>query len=92
MNYIYITTNPKKTTFYAGVTNNLKRRLKEHREGKGNKKTFTGRYYCHKLVYHEEFESILKAIAREKEIKTFSREKKIELIKSKNPNMDFYTI
>lgn len=59
---------------------------------KGKWKHFAGRYYCHKLVYYEIYESVHDAIAREKVTKDLSREKKIELVRSKNPNMDFYCI
>jgi putative endonuclease len=90
--YTYITTNPAKTVFYTGVTNNLKRRMNEHRNEKGTDKHFAEKYYCHKLIYYETFESILEAIAREKEIKNISRKDKIELIKSKNPEMAFYLV
>jgi putative endonuclease len=84
--YVYITTNPGKKVLYTGVTNNLKRRLKEHRDEKGIIKHFTGRYFCHKLIYYEEFKYINDAIAREKEIKKMNREEKVDLIKEKNPN------
>ncbi len=87
--YTYITTNPVKTTFYTGVTNNLVRRLSEHKANRGQFKTFAGRYYCYNLVYYESYTSIKIAIEREKEIKDLSHEKKIELIKTKNPKMFF---
>ena len=90
--YVYILTNPRKTTFYTGVTNNLKRRIQEHKMNKGIKETFAGTYFCNKLVYFEKFESPMKAIEREKEIKKLSREKKIRLIKEKNPMMHEYII
>ena len=90
--YVYITTNTVKSVFYTGMTNNLRDRMRQHRLDKGKWKHFAGRYYCHKLVYYEIYESVLEAIAREKFIKNMSREKKIQLIRSKNPNMDFYCI
>jgi putative endonuclease len=90
MYYTYITTNPRRTVYYTGVTNNLKRRMSEHRNSRGSSKNFTGQYFCHKLIYYEEFNSILDAIAREKEIKNMSRYKKNELIKAKNPKFLFY--
>lgn len=83
--YIYITTNPEKKVLYIGVTNDLSRRLAEHREGKGGGKSFTGKYYCYRLVYYEYFDHIDQAIARETEIKKWRREKKIALIESANP-------
>ena len=89
--YAYITTNPGKTVYYTGVTNNLRRRMEEHRKSKGIWKPFAGRYYCHKLIYYETFDTPTKAIEREKEIKNLTREKKLQLIKSKNPELVFYT-
>jgi len=80
--YVYIMTNKNNTVLYTGVTNNLKRRVYEHKaklvEG------FTKRYNIDKLVYYEIFEDSYNAIAREKQIKGGSRQKKIDLIKSMN--------
>jgi len=90
--YVYILTNPAKTVFYTGVTNNLKRRLQEHRDGKGKAKTFTGKYYCYKLIYYEYFTDPLNAIEREKEIKKLSRSNKIKLIRERNPSMVSYRL
>ncbi|RZM04879.1 MAG: GIY-YIG nuclease family protein [Pedobacter sp.] len=70
--YIYITTNYDKTVLYTGVTNDLSRRLFEHRESKGTGKAFTAKYYCHYLVYYEHFSNIEHAIEREKEIKKWT--------------------
>ncbi|HVD99190.1 MAG TPA: GIY-YIG nuclease family protein [Cytophagaceae bacterium] len=83
--FVYITTNPSKTTLYTGVTNDLFTRMSQHRENKGNPETFAGKYHCHKLVYYEQFSDINYAIEREKEIKDYSREKKEALINSINP-------
>lgn len=81
--YLYIITNKRDTTFYIGVTNNLKRRAYEH---KGKLVPgFTKKYDLCKLVYYEVFNSIKNAIAREKQIKASSRQKKIDLINSMNP-------
>ena len=90
--YVYITTNTTKSVFYTGMTNNLRSRMRQHRLDKGNWKHFAGRYYCYKLVYYEIYETSIEAIAREKIIKDMSRKKKIQLIRSKNPTMDFYCI
>ncbi len=90
--YVYITTNPRKTVLYTGVTNNLKVRIRQHYDNRANKKTFAGKYFCYKLIYYEHHFDINQAIAREKEIKDLSREKKEELIKSKNPKWDFFVI
>jgi len=90
--YIYITTNPGKSVLYTGVTNDLKRRLYEHYNNRGNKKSFAGKYYCYKLIYYEHFTHINEAIYREKEIKNMSREKKEELINKNNPKWNFLTV
>ena len=87
--YIYITTNPGKEVLYTGVTNNLAQRIAEHYINRGNPKTFAGRYYCYELIYWEHFQYINDAIAREKEIKGWSRKKKLALIQSNNPNLLF---
>jgi putative endonuclease len=71
---------------YVGVSNNLERRLIEHREGKV--KGFTTRYGIHRLVHFEQYGDIRYAIAREKEIKSWRREKKVALIEHANPAWD----
>jgi len=88
--YVYIITNPNRTVLYIGVTNNLARRLVEHYANKGKRKTFAGRYYAYSLVYYEHFQYILQAIAREKEIKKWNRQRKEALIATSNPNWTFY--
>lgn len=88
--YVYITTDAHKNTLYIGVTNNLIVRLYQHRENKGTKQSFTGKYYCYYLVYYEHFTHIEEAIAREKEIKKWRREKKVALINSTNPEWRFF--
>jgi putative endonuclease len=87
--FIYITTNPEKEVLYIGVTNNLKRRLLEHQENKGNNETFAGKYYCYKLIYWERFTMAKDAIAREKQLKNWSRKKKEILINTLNPKWNF---
>ena len=81
--YIYILTNWNNKVMYIGVTNNLQRRLFEHK----NKLIdgFSKKYNCNKLVYFELFFDISEAIKREKEIKKWRREKKNNLVKSMNP-------
>ena len=82
-------TNIGNAVIYTGVTNNLRRRVFEHKEKLVE--GFTKRYNITKLVYFEEFGNILNAIEREKQIKGGSREKKINLIKSINPELkDLY--
>jgi len=71
---------------YTGVTNDLERRCHEHKQKKI--KGFTQKYNVHKLIYFERFDSIDSAIAREKQIKGLSREKKIALINNVNPEWD----
>ncbi len=69
---------------YTGVTNDLDRRVREHKEGSGS--VFTAKYKCHKLVYYEDFGLIDQAIEREKKIKKLSRANKEKLIDKMNPN------
>ena len=83
--YVYLATNPAKRTVYTGVTNNIRRRLQEHFDNRGNPNTFAGRYFCYNLVHYEFFEHIEDAIAREKEIKGWTRAKKDALIAGNNP-------
>ena len=83
---IYLLTNKNNTVIYTGVTNDLQRRMWEHKFDKGSK--FTSKYNCNKLVYYEDFKYILDAIAREKQIKAGSRVKKIELIDFINKSWD----
>lgn len=90
--YVYITTNPRKTVLYTGVTNNLKIRIGQHYLIRGDSKTFAGKYYCYKLIYFEHYPDIQHAIAREKEIKDLSNAKKWQLIASKNPHLNFIVI
>ncbi|MBV8388161.1 MAG: GIY-YIG nuclease family protein [Mucilaginibacter sp.] len=87
--YIYITTNPDKSVLYVGVTNDLGIRLYQHYENRGKNESFAGKYYCYNLVYFEHFSHIEQAIAREKEIKKWRREKKVALIESTNPDWKF---
>jgi putative endonuclease len=88
--YVYIITNKYRSTFYIGITNNLSRRLQEHQENiKNGVKTFASKYNIEFLVYYENFTWVQLAIAREKELKGWRREKKIELIKSFNNNFEF---
>jgi len=80
---VYILTNAHNTVLYTGITNDLQRRVHEHKNGIGG--TFTKKYNVHKLVYYEVGDDINIAIAREKQIKGGSRQKKIDLINSINP-------
>ena len=87
--YVYITASPNKSVLYVGVTNDLTRRIYEHKENKGNGDSFAGKYFCYNLVYYEHFSNISPAIEREKEIKKWRREKKDALITSFNPDWRF---
>jgi len=80
--YVYILTNIHHTVLYTGVTNDLERRCYEHKKKKI--KGFTQKYNVDKLIYFERFDSIDSAIAREKQIKGFSRVKKLALINKVN--------
>jgi len=81
--YVYLLTNWNNKVMYVGVTNDLQRRLYEHK----NKlvKVFTEKYNVDKLVYLEETDDVISALAREKEIKKWRREKKNNLVISVNP-------
>lgn len=86
MYYVYILASRKNGTIYIGVTNNLYRRMFEHKSGliKG----FTQKYKVNQLVYYEESKYIINAIKREKQLKGWLRKKKIALIESINPEWD----
>ena len=82
--YVYIITNPTNTTLYIGVTNNLIRRIYEHKNGifEG----FSSKYNLNKLVYFEIFDDEINAIQREKNLKHWKRSWKINLIEKTNPD------
>ena len=82
--YVYILTNKSNTTLYIGVTSDLEGRVGEHKEKVF--KGFTSKYQIDKLVYFEEFQWIQDAIAREKQLKGGSRQKKIDLVIEMNPS------
>ena len=69
---------------YVGVTNDLPRRIREHRAGKGS--AFTKRYRVHRLVYAEEYPDVRDAIRREKQLKGWNRARKVALIETANPD------
>ena len=80
--YTYIMSSLNNTTLYIGVTDNLERRVVEHKSGSGS--VFTSKYHCVKLVYYESFSDINQAIAREKQLKGWKRERKDALIDTIN--------
>jgi putative endonuclease len=81
---VYILANTHHTVFYTGVTADLYSRVIEHRDKKFSG-SFTSRYNIYKLVYYEVFPRIEEAIDREKQVKKYSRSKKIKLIERLNP-------
>jgi putative endonuclease len=83
--YVYIMSNQYRTTFYIGVTSNLEGRVWEHINNEGSE--FVKKYKLFDLVYYEYFERIMDAIAREKQLKNWHRDWKINLIKTENPEM-----
>ena len=82
--YVYILTNKTHMVLYTGVTSNLSQRMEQHKTG-FYKKSFTHRYNVTELVYYEVFDLVVDAIAREKQIKAGSRQKKLDLINGFNP-------
>ena len=84
--YVYLMTNKNNTVLYTGMTNDLIRRVHEHKNNIGSK--FTRKYNVYKLVYYEIFGDPENAILREKQIKAGSRQKKIDLINSINEGWD----
>lgn len=84
--YVYILTNKNNTTFYIGVTNSIAKRLFEHKFGL--LEGFTKKYKVKKLVYLEEYNDIKEAIAREKQLKNWHRDWKINFIKKVNPEFN----
>ncbi|KEO87892.1 hypothetical protein EH30_00530 [Erythrobacter sp. JL475] len=84
--HVYIMTNKRYGVLYTGVTADLAARVTQHREGNGGE--FTYKYRCTCLVYVEEFPTIEDAIAREKAMKAWKREWKIEAIEKQNPTWD----
>jgi len=84
--YVYILTNQNHTTLYTGVTNDLLRRVVEHKHGIN--KSFSHRYNINKLVYYEIYPDIRSAINREKQIKSGPRRRKLQLINELNPDWD----
>ena len=85
--FVYILTNYNKTVLYVGVTNDLEIRIEQHKEGDNT--SFTQRYKCFYLVHYERYQYVNDAIAREKELKGWSRAKKNALIESENQNWQF---
>ena len=83
--YTYIITNKYRTTFYVGITTDLNKRITEHQNGIGS--VFTKKYNLKDLIYYEIFTDINQAILREKQIKNWKKEWKLNLIKEQNPTL-----
>ncbi|WPU94295.1 GIY-YIG nuclease family protein [Mucilaginibacter sabulilitoris] len=84
--HVYIMSNLYRTTFYIGVTSDLRTRVWQHINGEGS--AFVKKYSLHYLLYFEYFERITDAIDREKQLKRWHQDWKINLIKSVNPEME----
>lgn len=84
--YVYMLASQKRGTIYIGVTSSLGRRIPEHREGTGSR--FTGQYGVRRLVWYEEHVDIGDAIQREKSLKRWKRQWKIDLIEKTNPDWE----
>ena len=82
--YVYILANATNVTIYTGVTNELVRRVYDHRH-EADPRSFTARYKVHKLVYFEQTTDVRAALEREKQIKSWKRAKKNQLVESMNP-------
>lgn len=83
--YVYILAS-ESGTLYIGVTNNLERRISEHKQDLID--GFTKKYGCHRLVYYEDYQDVNQAIMREKQLKKWNRDKKEYLIKTLNPRWE----
>ncbi len=82
---VYILSNYARTVFYIGVTSDLQGRMQQHKNGEGG--AFTSKYKCHYLMYYEDWNDIKRAIEREKNLKNWHREWKINLIRKENPDL-----
>lgn len=90
--FVYILTNYANTVFYTGITNNLERRTLEHNQGL-HTNSFSKKYRLYKLIWYEQFSNPKGAIAAEKQVKDWRREKKLKLIKKLNPSLkDLFTL
>ena len=85
--YVYILANETNVAVYVGVTNDLIRRVYEHRNN-ADPKSHTARYGIHKLVYFEETPDVRAAIEREKQLKSWNRSRKNKLVESMNPSWE----
>jgi putative endonuclease len=88
--YVYLLSNRHRTVLYVGMTNDLCRRMREHRDGRRG--AFPDRYNVTDLVYFERYETSTAAIGREKQLKAWRREKKEALVETQNPNWEPLTV
>ncbi|MFN5540402.1 MAG: GIY-YIG nuclease family protein [Candidatus Melainabacteria bacterium] len=86
--FVYILTNFNKTVLYVGVTSNLEQRLQEHRQLSERASKFAAKYKCKYLIYYEKHQTISDAILREKQLKNWHREWKLNLIREINPDFE----
>jgi len=84
--FVYIMTNTYRTTFYIGITSNLEKRVTEHADGIGS--LFTKKYNLKDLVYYEKFTDINQALDRERQLKNWHKEWKLNLIRKTNPKLE----
>ena len=87
--FVYIITNAGRRTLYTGMTDDLFRRLMQHYQHRGDPRHFSTKYHCYYLLMYEEYPSFEDAMRREKQLKGWRREKKWNLIRSVNPNLEF---
>lgn len=87
MYYVYMLSNQTNTVLYTGITNDLIRRVWEHKH-ETNAEGFTARYHVHRLVHYEETADVYSALTREKQIKSWNRKRKNKLIETTNPHWD----
>jgi putative endonuclease len=88
--FVYIMTNRKDGTLYVGVTNNIQRRVAEH--ASGEPPGFTKQYNLKRLVYYEEHNEVQMALSREKNMKAWKRQWKIDLIQKDNPDWKDFSL
>ncbi|MBI2483196.1 GIY-YIG nuclease family protein [Candidatus Uhrbacteria bacterium] len=83
--YVYMLTNAARTVLYIGMTNDLVRRIHEHRMGTVD--GFTKKYRCDRLVYYEQYTTAYEALAREKALKGWTRKRKLDLVQETNATL-----
>ena len=84
--YVYVLSNPRRTVLYIGFTSNMVNRLDQHIKNKKDPNSFASKYNCGDIIYYEVYQYVNEAIAREKQLKRWSRAKKEKLINTQNPD------